>query len=557
VSSGLTTTFEVLTRSSNEAAVDLLLRELNSPHQQIQAGVLASLLERRSPAGHREVLRQLHQHGAKWQPQIEQRRTWMAGALRNAMTSSDLRMSVNACQCALWFAEFELIPTLANLVENADHPHRELAASTLLQLAQQLYEELGAEREMRRRRDPDNIRRSVLTSLERATLHYPQHKRSEALEAFLMLTPRDNAVLQSILHDPFHSVYLPVVDYLLRDSRGGILRLLLGFLDDPHASLSMLQIIGRRADPRFIRMFLPRVATEYSPVVLQNLKRIDKIVWTQNVAAVLADEDEATQSGAIRLVTSSGIKRDDQFRVIDWIARHGHASARRVAVSTLAAFQGSEANQLVTRSLEDADPQVQAHALNQLRNRGIPGALPRLITALDSPHDILRETARANLSEFTFQRFLGSFETLDDEVRLSTGNLVRKVDPHCAELLADELDSLSRTRRLRGLEIAALLQLVTQVEQTVIRLLTEDEDYMVRVRAAQALSSCVSNACMQALSDTQALDRSGTVREAAAESLELVAQRREIAGLPPFESEPPPIEGASESHAPAPEVLFG
>jgi len=534
VSSGLTTTFEVLTRSSNAAALDLLLRELDSANHQIQAGVLAAILERRSPDGHREVLRRLHRNGSKWRPQIESRRNWMAAALRNAVTGSDLRMCVNACQCALWFGEFELIPALANLVEDPEHPHRELAASTLLQLAEQLYEELGAERSSRRRRDPDTIRRSVLTSLERAALHYPQHKRREALEAFMMLTPRDNVVLHGILRDPFHSLYQPVVDYLLHNPRGGILRLLLGFLEDPHASVSMLQIVGRRCDTRFLRLFLPRIANESSPVILQNLKRIDKIAWTKDAAAVLANEDEATQAGAVRMVTSSGIKRDDQFRVIDWVARHGHTAARRAAIAALATFPGSEANQLAMRSLDDPDPQVQAHALSQLRHRGIPGALPRIIAALDSPHEILRETARGNLSEFTFQRFLASFETLDENVRQSTGNLVRKVDPHCAQLIADELNSLSRTRRLRALEIASILRLVEPIEASAIRLLTEDEDYMVRVRAAQALGTCNSNACLQALSDAQALDRSGTVREAAAESLEQVAQRREQAEIPPL-----------------------
>ena len=36
------------------------------------------------------------------------------------------------------------------------------------------------------------------------------------------------------------------------------------------------------------------------------------------------------------------------------------------------------------------DPHVQANVVVQLRERGIPGAISRLIQLLDSPHDVVR-----------------------------------------------------------------------------------------------------------------------------------------------------------------------
>ena len=85
--------------------------------------------------------------------------------------------------------------------------------------------------------------------------------------------------------------------------------------------------------------------------------------------------------------------------------------------------------------LEDPDPGVQAAVLGQLRHRGIPGILPHLISMVDSPHSEVRKAARESLTEFTFKRFLASFDMLAEEVQRTTGNLVKKVDPQTVPLL--------------------------------------------------------------------------------------------------------------------------
>ena len=74
---------------------------------------------------------------------------------------------------------------------------------------------------------------------------------------------------------------------------------------------------------------------------------------------------------------------------------------------------------------------------------------------------------------------------LDDQVRQSTGMLVKKIDPQTVPQLKEEMGSPMH-RRLRAPMIARLIDVVGPLEETILGLL-EDEDHMVRMEAAAAL----------------------------------------------------------------------
>ena len=144
--------------------------------------------------------------------------------------------------------------------------------------------------------------------------------------------------------------------------------------------------------------------------------------------------------------------------------------------------------------------------------------LPNLLELVESPYAVVRKAARDSLSEFTFKRFVAAFDMLDEDVRRSTGMLVKKIDPQSVLLLHDELRSPIRTRRLRGLTIARAIDCVESVEGTIVEML-QDEDHLVRMEAAAALGKGVTPAGEAALHQALA-DTSEVVREAAQRSLQ-------------------------------------
>lgn len=517
VSDGLKTTIELLATTANEAAVRVLVPALDSPDTVIREEALSAILRRRSAAGHREVLRRLHLADERTRQLIANSHSRMLPALRDAVLGSDVSLCSNACLAAIWLRQYDLIPTLITLLEGRTGPGAVPVGQTLVQLAEQLYAELAEPRHDVYRENPQTVRRRVIGDLEKSVARFGKHKRREIVDAFVLLVPRDNATLKQILMDPHHAAFVAVVETLSKSAAGGAIRLLLSFLDDPHAPSVALLTISKRSDRKFIERLLGKVGDELGLTVRENLKRLTAIPWLQSGSAILDALDDRGQHGAVRLVMHSGIPREEVFRVVGYVLLHGKPGGRRAAAQALGEFRTVEANRLALRALEDPDPQVQANVLVQLRCRGIPDALPRLVDMLDSPHEVVRQAAKDSLAEFTFHRFVAAFDMLDEEVRRSTGSLVKKVDPETLPLLEAEMCSQLPARRRRALAIAQAIEAVPLVEAMILRLL-KDEEHIVRAEAAAALAEGRTAASLEALEEATG-DRSISVQEAARKSL--------------------------------------
>lgn len=517
MSDGLATTFRVLAKTRNEAAIGVLIPALDSAHVAIQEGALAAILTRRSQAGHEEVLRRLPTMNERWKTVIGQHPGRLTHVLRDALLGAAPPMCQNACQAALLYREYDLIPVLLTVLEDRGNPIGDAAAETLTALIGQLYEELTKRREAASRRDPQTLRRYALNALEEAVEHFGRHRRREVIEAFLLLANGNNTTLRQILGNPHHGGFLVVVDVLSRSSHAAIVRLLLSFLDDVHTPSAVLSVIGNRCDFKFLRHLLRKIGREPSAAVMQNLKRIVSVGWLRHGSTIVDQLDDDAQAAAVGLAMGTAVPRREVYKTIEHLLLHGKTGGRRAAARALAEFQGADANTAALRGLDDPDPQVQANILVQLRHRNIPSVLPRLVEMLDSRHAVVRNAARESLAEFTFARFVGAYDVLEDDVRRSTGTLVKRIDPQTIPLLKEEMRSPLRTRRLRSLEIARVLDAVDAAEEAIVSLL-HDEDHIVRAEAAATLAAGHGEASRRALEDALN-DRSETVIDAASRSL--------------------------------------
>jgi HEAT repeat protein len=518
MSDGFKTTLECLAATQNEAAVRVLVPALDSPHRLIRLSALIALVERRSPIGHREVLRRLHTLDDSFKDLVTNSQGRINQALRDALLGKDPQLASNACQAALWFREYDLIPSLIAVLENPTRTITPLAGRTLLELTELLYGELASPRADGRRRDPQILRHRVVADLEQSVARFSKHKRREIVEAFLLLVNRDNVTLKQILSEPRHPAFVVLVDTLAKSPAGGVMRLLLNFLDDPHAPSVTISVVSRRIDLKFVHHLLNKLEQEVAAVVRQNLKRITAIAWLQGDLALVDQLDPQQQRAAVRLAMTSGLPKPHVFPLIERLLRSGRGDGCRAAAEALDEFQGAEANRRAIEALSHDDPQVQAIVVPQIRRRGIPGALPRLVEMIDSPHAVVRQAVRECLSEFSFKRFLAAFDMLDDEVRRSTGLLVNKIDPQTVPMLETEMASQLHVRRLRALGIAQVIEAVPKLEESIFCLLG-DEDHLVRAEAAAALAQSMTPASREAL-ERALQDRSPIVQEAARKSLD-------------------------------------
>ncbi|MDA1054264.1 MAG: HEAT repeat domain-containing protein [Planctomycetota bacterium] len=519
---GLEVTFSVLAKTQNEAAVRVLLGALDVSDRSVQIGVLRALLARRSATGQRELLRRWHTLGKRWKSIVADSGGRLSNAIRDAVLSPDEQLQANGCDAVLTLREYDLIPALITAAEEKSNPRAERSAETLLLLADALCEELVAPRDYQNRRDPHAVRAHVAGALERSVERFDHHKRREIVEAFLMLAGHENPALNHILQHPHDKAYVTLVHLLSHSSRPGVMRLILDSLDAPRAPSAIYSILARRKDVNFVRHMLKRFADAVPKTAENNLKHIDSFSWLRDDMNSLSALNGEEQRGAIHLAMASGMSRIRVFEVVDFILTHGAAAGRQEAARVLAEFRGAEASATVIRALKDDDPMVRAIAVSQLRERGIRGALKMLFELVDSPDELVREAARESLAEFTFERFLAIFGSLDDEMLAETGQLVKRIDPNALDGLRNELKSPLRVRRIRAIQMAVAMTAVAECESFIIALLFDD-DHVIRVAAADALVQSPSVASRNALRDA-ILDRSQLVRDAAERTLQVFAE---------------------------------
>lgn len=522
MSDSLQKTFDLLAATDNEAAVAALLEALDLPNRDVRDRAFRTLLARRSERAEDEILRRWGKLSERWKTLISQRVGWISGAVRKAVLGTDGELCRAGCDAAVWTHDYDLIPVLVRAAEDKSNAHLEHALAAVLQLSEKLSEELAAPRDERLRRDPELQRQHVLPSLERAAESFESHGRRELVESFLLLADNVNETLNRILQAPGNRNFVALLEVMANSSRPGVERLLLSFLTDSQAPLSAIHVMARRRDISFLRHLLRKIGAEPSPIVRMNLKRIETIPWMQTNLALLDALGETEQPGAVQLAALSGINRQLAFDAVAYVLRHGTLAGRRAAARAMAEFRGAGANDLAMRALEDEDPLVRAAIATQLRERGVPGAINRLIQLLDSVHQVEREAAQMSLDEFKFDKFLNNFDNLSEEARRTTGSLVKRIDPQCLNQVKAELESGTRTRRKRALELVHALDAVGELHASVAALL-KDEDQYLRIEAIHVLGASDSQRTRASLREAL-LDPHPLVQEAAESALAQLAR---------------------------------
>jgi len=508
---GLQKSLHLLSRTKNEAATAVLLLGLRSPQRATQMHCLQTLLERRSDGGHAEILAMWHELPEELCQIAADYPGRLTKAIRDALFSADARRRINACRAAAEAAEYDLIPVLVNACEDRRNPVSDLAADTLVKICTQLCEEAAGRRDYNRR-DPQMVRARMLASLEASVQRYADHRREAPLLAFLLLAGRENPTLLRILQDPKDAAHDPLCLLLSQSGAEGVLRLLLDFLEERQPPVKAIKTIQKRKDLLFVRSLLAKTGPMPRGVVKDHLFATKNWAWLDNDLSMLAGLNEQEQTAAVALVAESGMRPDAVRRTLTWLAEHGASEGRAAAILALKNHQDEDSDSLVLKALKDPDPDVQAAAILQLRERGVPGAMRELLARVDSPYPQVAEAVRVSLAEFTLDRFLGAFDMLDDQVRRQTGELVRRVDPQVVRRLQAEMANAVSARRRRAIEATVVMEMVGELENDLCARL-QDDDHLVRRAAVNALAGQNTPESRQALRGAL-LDRSPVVRRA-------------------------------------------
>jgi HEAT repeat protein len=514
-------TFDYLATTDNEAATAVLLSSLEHRERTVAEGTVNALLRRKSQPGLDALVRKWHLLGDRLKALPADRPGVLTPSLKVAFLSSDEQLIRNAADAAVTTADYDLATLFAQSVTDPSPLRRRVAAESVLRLAEMLYDELHSSTPGRVRHDPQCIREFIVGSLESPVTRFSQHHSRETLEAFLLLAPRECATLRHLLQDSQEAAHEPLCDQLLRSTRPGVMRLLLSMLDEPHAPLVALRIIGRRRDVGFFRQLCKKLGEDHSPHVPGNLARIDQLDWLDDDAlSILTTLSEAEQPGAVVLAVRTKISLSERLRILEQLLAEGRPLGRQAAARALFDTYGKECDWLVQDLIHDPCPLVQAEAARRLRECDVPDAVDILFGLLDSSSAEVRAAARHGLEDYTLKSYLQTIDSLSESERITIGALVKRVDPNLIDELLQEMVVPVRARRLRALQATAALE-VAPLVATGLCELARDEYHGVRVEAARLLGECDGSEVRYTLRELQS-DSLPAVQREAEQSLELI-----------------------------------
>jgi len=516
---GVNTTLELLSQVPSKLAEDVLVSALDSPCHEIQIGVCKTLLARKGNQGHREVISRLHKFGEELRSNIESRSGRMSSVLREGMLGQNEQTFTNTLLAVKWMREYDQIATLLKVVQGSGQDRASKGVETCTELVDMLYEEISTPRDYSIRRDPQLARARVVTLLEEAAQKYILYQRPELIEAFLLLVARENVTFQNILRDAGHPAHDAVIDRLLHSQAAGIIHLLIGCLGSSTIPTSLLTVVGQRQDRPFIRRLTSHVSERLSAEALKNLQKIGNLSWLNGDWDFLSQLNGSQQAGVLTLATATRMRKSRRLDLLARLLSSNEVEGRRHAIATLVDMTGMGANHLCVIALEDSDPYVVATAAAQLRSRDIPGAMNRLLDLAGSEHEVVNQAVRDSLSEFSAERYITTYDSLEEEARQRTGRLVLRIDPRLTALLQEELLAPTRGVRIRALHIIRTLDLSNALETTLLDM-TQDKDSFIRAEVVETLAGSASKQVLKTLRELLE-DRSEMVQEAAERALRL------------------------------------
>jgi HEAT repeat protein len=509
----------------------LLAQALQSDSAAKRAATIRCLVRRHDAESHRDLIQHFPKLSVGDQLSLcEAHRSMphhLAASLKAAVLGGDAESCETACQIIQRCGDFQLFPALVQAAENRQHRRAALILESIRKMVESLHRELcvQAKRLAKPRRDPSFVRRNVLATLEGSLDRYASHQRQEVIDAYLLLAPYDHSPLLRILNDKSHPCHAPMLESLAGSNDRGITEKLAEIMRNTDAPTAALEAIARRSDLAFVQLLLGSIKHPVPLRVVHNMKRLRAVNWLEGQCDVLLELDGRSQAVAVELAAASSISESSLFALLARLMRSGLAEGRRASCAALAKFGSKEADAQVRSALDDPDAGVQAAAVRQLRQRGLPDALRLLVSLLDSRSIEVRDAARTSLTEFNFARYRAMFDLLDEKAVRSTGVLVHKVDYAVREGLLHELASPSMATKLRGIEMALAMNAAEDVSDQLIEL-TRSDCVTVRKEAVAALGFCSGSRVLSALR-LAIEDVSHSVREAAKVSIMRLAVRRE------------------------------
>jgi len=525
---GVDLTIQVIAQSKNQAAVGLLESAFQSTSEIIRKLAGSILVSRRSGKGLEAIIRHFDPSDQDLVKLVNDNRDKIMPGLHGAIVDKDIDLARKAFRLAYSQNFYEVLPTLAAYCLGPGSQEK-----SGLTMQGDFLKFLGKYTTALEKNDPNehhllyNVVLSEFTKiLAQKVKEYRFTRQELTLTVYLRLysffTDAGNGHdLYLQLRLPNSPVCVAASRRLLKEPEPYLFQLVTRCLDHLNPPQIVPQVVSERADIPFLTALFKSIKPPLTLEHKTNLAKLPPLVWVGQVDSFLNQFDEEAQCGLILLMQNINLTEEELLAYLPKIFENSKGKGRVAALSALGSLSGADIDRLIWDAAGDSDPAVQVEALTQLNSREMPGATARIVQFVESPHEEVRDTIQKLLPNFRFNRFIQTFDQLDDEQRRRMFNVVRNLDRRTPEeltkmLCADEL--VLKAKALRCIDYC--YEIVPLVEDALCDVLLYGEIPTLRSKAAEQLVAGQQDTSRTMLVQALHRDESSEVRAAAKKSLE-------------------------------------
>ncbi len=476
-------TWETLEKSTNEAALALLVAGLASPSVEVRLQCLRLLLSRPEIHARRLILLAWDKLTEVEVDSIRGNTLYFQSAALDILENG----SVNEQRLVLAaISQLQLsgcLSAVIKIVIEPEHALQSLANDCLLTICTDWGKKARADK------DVPSVRGPMLETIYASLLEFPKHKCLEVVDAWLALVHWDDSLQRGLIGDRGHVAFCAVVDRLNATPSNPtqyshLLKLLAGYLLRATAPKSIHALVCEKTDPQLAVELASMVDTPNWVPLKRRLKELPMLASLQTLEHGFQDCSLADKKRLWLLMSVSGKDYGQVLRGAVQIAKLGSAESRQVAAEIVKNCHKPELDVMV------GDLQSALGGLAKPTSAG-PALLDAVLWA-QSPSVPLKQAAHELFEKFTVDSLIEQISHWPTSMCKAMAHVVGLLNSDLTSVLVKELESPSPKKRMAALRATQMLARAETVSQYLLPML-EDPRLEVRVRVIDLLSELGSD----------------------------------------------------------------
>lgn len=494
-------TWEVLQKSRNLAAISTLASGLASSNAELRQLCLKSLVARDEDlARHRILLNWEHYQ----EPELEYLRTrgTQFVELAKSLVSSGSNLTEKRTALSA-ISDLDLCDSMEVVLDIVTTPTHALNAQATECLGA-MCERWGAK--ARQGQDVPSIRGKMLERLFARLAVYHEHKNVKLIDAWLCLAHWDDALQRGLISDVQQDAYRPILARLRESDHPAVLQLLAGYVGRSATPKKVLEIITARPDAALA----VAIAKLHDKTSLRGtLRRLQTLPPLRSLANIETEMPAVGVELERRLWLMVAASSNDLGQVLRGALRMAKLGTREARLTAAEMLRNCR-----RPTLEQMVPAIQAAEFSPTDDQQCLGSLLQQVAGwLKSPSTALRKAAHEFFKEFTLANLLEKVRHWPSEMCRAMAGVAKMVEKDLTETLTEALQSPAPRHRLAALQATRLLGCVDAISRELMPLL-EDPRLEVRVQTVDLLGA-LGHEALESLLPKLLQDSSTDIQEAA------------------------------------------